>query len=95
MKRLDSIEEGKLQLEVIECDCGYHNTLDYSYLDQVGDVSFPCPSCGAIIDSAVLCPEDTEDEVQEHSHIEHGSPAEKLAWEKVKQNDRDTLKIIS
>jgi hypothetical protein len=35
---------------------------------------------------------DTEDEVQEHSHIEHGSPAEKLAWEKVKQNDQDMLK---
>ena len=35
----------KYQLEVFECQCGFHIGLDASYLDQVGDITLPCPSC--------------------------------------------------
>jgi len=53
--------EAQVELEVVECDCGYHMGIDATYLDQVGDFATFCPSCGAIINTAELCPEDTED----------------------------------
>ena len=56
MKRLDSVETGKVQLEVVECDCGYHMGVDATYLDQVGDFVTECPSCGAVINTAVVLP---------------------------------------
>lgn len=49
MKRLPSIETDIISLEVGECDCGYHFTVDYSYLEQVGDFKMLCPSCGRVI----------------------------------------------
>jgi hypothetical protein len=52
MKRLSSIETDKVQLEVGECDCGYHFTADATYIDDVGDFKFKCPSCGVEIDTA-------------------------------------------
>ncbi len=52
MKRLSSIETDKVQLEVGECDCGYHFTADATYIDDVGDFKFKCPSCGIEIDTA-------------------------------------------
>ena len=58
MKRLDGIENGTVSLEVGECDCGYHFGVDATYLLQVGDFRFPCPSCKTIIDTAVFFPED-------------------------------------
>lgn len=57
MKRLDSIENGKISLEVVECDCGFHLGIDATYLDQVGDFQIACPSCEKIIDTAIVCPE--------------------------------------
>ena len=57
MKRLDSLENDTVQLEVIECDCGFHLGLDATYLDQVGDFICSCPSCGATIDTVVIVPE--------------------------------------
>jgi hypothetical protein len=57
MKRLDSIETDQVQLEVIECDCGFHVGLDFSYLDQVGEIYFKCPNCDTVIDTAEICPE--------------------------------------
>jgi hypothetical protein len=56
MKRLESIENGTVQLEVIECSCGYHMGIDATYLDQVGDFVTTCPNCEAEIDTAVVCP---------------------------------------
>jgi len=60
MKRLDSVENDKVQLEVIECDCGYHMGVDATYLDQVGDFVTWCPSCGRKIDTKEICPESVE-----------------------------------
>ena len=57
MKRLKSIETEQVQLEVVECDCGFHLGLDATYLDQVGDFKIECPHCHAVIDSAVVLPE--------------------------------------
>jgi len=56
MKRLNSIENDKVQLEVVECDCGYHMGIDATYLVQVGDFKTDCPSCGKTIDTAIVCP---------------------------------------
>lgn len=57
MKRLNSIENDVVQLEVIECDCGYHMGIDATYLDQVGDFTAKCPNCEQIIDTKVVCSE--------------------------------------
>jgi hypothetical protein len=57
MKRLESVETDKVQLEVIECDCGFHLGIDATYLDQVGDFVISCPSCSEMIDTAEVCPE--------------------------------------
>jgi hypothetical protein len=54
MKRLASIETDKVQLEVGECDCGYHFTADATYLELVGDFLFTCPSCGKRINTAEI-----------------------------------------
>jgi len=56
-KRLESAQHPIAELEVVECDCGYHMGIDSTYLDQVGDFKTKCPSCKAIIDTAVVCPE--------------------------------------
>ena len=56
-RRLPSVETEKVQLEVIECDCGYHMGIDATFLDQVGDFETTCPSCTCIIDTAEVCPE--------------------------------------
>ena len=60
MRRLESVEVGKVQLEVGECDCGYHFGVDATYLDQVGDFKFKCPSCRREIDTAILFPDDPQ-----------------------------------
>lgn len=58
MKRLNSVENDQVQLEVIECDCGFHLGIDATYLDQVGDIPhLRCPICLREIDTATLCPE--------------------------------------
>ena len=57
MKRLNSIETEKIQLEVIECDCGFHIGLDTTYLLQVGDFIIKCPACGTNIYTKEVLPE--------------------------------------
>jgi hypothetical protein len=52
MKRLPSIETDIVQLEVGECDCGYHFTADATFIDQVGDFEIICPACGLKINTA-------------------------------------------
>ena len=56
-KRLPSVETGKVQLEVIECVCGYHMGIDATFLEQVKDFTTVCPSCGAGIKTAEIIPE--------------------------------------
>jgi len=58
MKRLKSIENDKVHLEVGECSCGYHFGVDSTFLDQVQDFTFECPSCGAMIYTGELFHED-------------------------------------
>jgi hypothetical protein len=56
MKRLKSVENEEVQLEVGECDCGYHFGVDATFLEQVTDFIFifqdekpvegdECPAC--------------------------------------------------
>jgi len=57
MKRLKGIVNCKVELEIIECDCGYHMGIDATFLDQVEDFITTCPACKAIIDTSKVCPE--------------------------------------
>ncbi len=57
MKRLDGVDNGKVNLEVVECVCGYHMGIDATYLDQVSDFRTKCPSCNRVIITDVICPE--------------------------------------
>lgn len=54
MKRLSSIEIDNVQVKVGECNCGYHFTVDATFLDQVGDFKFKCPSCGIEINTSTV-----------------------------------------
>ena len=56
-KWIESIETEKVQLEVMECDCGYHMGVDFTFLEQVGDFEAKCPSCGKIISTKNGIPE--------------------------------------
>lgn len=58
MVRLPSIETDRVQLEVIECYCGYHMGIDATFIDQVGDFTTECPACGEKIDTSVILRDD-------------------------------------
>jgi len=50
---IESVAGKRVELEVYECDgCGFHIGFDSSYIDQVGDVSIQCPSCGEVVISS-------------------------------------------
>jgi len=52
MKHLKSVENDQVQLEVIECDCGFHLGIDATWLDQSPNAEgfeMNCPACNAII----------------------------------------------
>jgi hypothetical protein len=59
VKRLPSVETDSVQLEIGECDCGFHFGLDVTFMEQVKDFIFICPSCGKEIDTVILFNEDT------------------------------------
>ena len=65
MRRLRSLDRSDVTLEIGECDCGYHFGVDASFLDQVGDFNFICPSCGELIKTEVLF---NEDDLKEAPH---------------------------
>ena len=44
----------KCEIEVLECDCGYHMGLDSSFLEQVGHFKTICPSCEKEIDTEIM-----------------------------------------
>lgn len=51
-KYIESIDTDKVELEVYECDCGFHLGIDATYLEQVSDcVKIKCPACGATIEA--------------------------------------------
>ena len=56
-KRIESITTSKVDLEVGECDCGYHFTVDATFLDQVGDFVITCPACMSEINTSEVFPE--------------------------------------
>jgi hypothetical protein len=50
MKYLGTATFGPAELEVYECDCGFHIGVDASYLDQVCQIyNTACPACGSPI----------------------------------------------
>jgi len=55
MKILDSIHTKQYELEVVECDCGFHMGIDATYLDQVGGVRTICPACKKVISVGDNC----------------------------------------
>jgi hypothetical protein len=62
MKRLQSVENDRVQLEIIECSCGFHLGIDATWLDQCLEAegfSMPCPNCGAFIPVDLITDEDT------------------------------------
>lgn len=50
-KYIETINTDKVELEVVECKCGFHLGIDATYLDQVGVVSIQCPSCPEFINT--------------------------------------------
>jgi hypothetical protein len=54
MRQLQSAEQDGYQLAVGECDCGYHFSADASFLEEIGDFQFACPSCGVLIDTELI-----------------------------------------
>ena len=45
--RIGEISTERFELEVYECNCGFHIGIDSSYLEQVEDtVQIECPACG-------------------------------------------------
>jgi hypothetical protein len=58
MKRLTSSVTEEYELEVVECDCGYHMGMDATYLLQVEDFITICPSCQTEIKTAEVCSEE-------------------------------------
>jgi hypothetical protein len=61
VKRLKSVNTDEVELEVLECSCGYHMGIDSSFLEGVGDFKTICPSCSREIDTEVDIPETVED----------------------------------
>ena len=49
-KKIEEFESDKVQMEIYECECGYHMGVDATYLDQVGKIRTICPSCKLTLD---------------------------------------------
>ena len=58
MKRLEPISTDQVELEVAECECGFHIGLDATFMEQVSDFVIQCPSCSATLDTAKVFPAD-------------------------------------
>ena len=51
---MKQVDIKKCEIEIIECDCGYHLGVDMTFVEQVGDFTTICPSCKKMIDTRVL-----------------------------------------
>ena len=49
---IECLDNGRVQLSVYECGCGFHIGIDSSFLEQVEELSVTCPSCGERITTA-------------------------------------------
>lgn len=47
---LESIEKERFSLDVHMCQCGFYFGVDCTFLDQVGNIKFVCPSCDRTIE---------------------------------------------
>ena len=52
----------KCQIDIIECDCGYHMGIDVTFTDQVNDFKTKCPSCKVTINTADMDTMEVEEE---------------------------------
>ena len=43
---------GYIELLLGECECGYHFTVDATYVEQVSDFEMVCPACKKVINTA-------------------------------------------
>lgn len=76
-KYIESVTTDKVELEVYECSCGFHLGIDATYVDQVSDCSFICPSCGEIISTK---DDDENSEKMKFSTVEEGLETIKEAY---------------
>lgn len=49
--KIKNINPLNCELITIECECGYHMGIDFTYIEQVTDFETVCPSCKNIIDT--------------------------------------------
>lgn len=42
----------RMELNFVECQCGFHFGLDNTFVDQVEDFKIICPACSRYIDTA-------------------------------------------
>jgi len=50
-KFIMDIDDEKYSMSIFQCECGFHLGLDFTYLDQCGDIQIKCPSCGEVFDT--------------------------------------------
>jgi hypothetical protein len=61
MKNLGHISTDKAELELIECDCGFHLAVDSTYIEQVAiSIYLDCPACLIPIDFANVLQQEVE-----------------------------------
>jgi len=48
------VPKEKCQMDVIECDCGYHMGIDTSFIEAEGHFVIRCPACGTLVDTSIL-----------------------------------------
>jgi len=46
-----------VELLLGECECGYHFTVDHTFIDQIGDFEFNCVACHKVIKTPNVFPE--------------------------------------
>lgn len=52
--KIKTINPSNCELITIECECGYHMGIDFTFIDQVTDFETLCPSCKKIIDTSEI-----------------------------------------
>ncbi len=62
MKNLGHIYTDKADLELIECDCGFHVAVDSTQIDEMLTFPFPltCPGCNTAIDVGDVLDQEVE-----------------------------------
>ena len=56
---MKKVNTKKCEIEIIECDCGYHLGVDSTFVEQVGHFKTKCPACGNKIDTIILDKKET------------------------------------